>query len=92
MKMKELIDGVSKIYREKRNEAYALQQELNSVRKKLLDAEKDEFEHITVAEHSKLKLREQHLRIEIRCINQYCEGISCAREYLMDLGFDTEVT
>lgn len=40
MKMKDVIDGVSKIYREKRNDAYGIQQELNSVRKKLLDAKK----------------------------------------------------
>lgn len=92
MKMEDIIEGVSKTYRIKRNERYAMTQELNSIKLKLFDAEKHNYENISVAEHNRLIQQKNCLEEKIKLIEQYCDGIQYVREYLMDLGFDTEVT
>lgn len=91
MKMKELIDRVSEIYREGLAYEHDLRNELYSVSKALLDVEFTKGEHITLAEYNHLTERKEYLENQIALQVQYCEGISDAREILMDFGFDTEV-
>lgn len=91
MKMKEAIDGVSKIYREQLDKRKDLYDELVSVSQALLEADYTKGENISLAEYNRLVDKKKTLKNAMDNIDQYCNGISCVREYLMDLGFDTEV-
>lgn len=91
MKMKELIDKVSVMYRTERDEVYELRQKLNSIERSLMEAKETKFENISHADYESLTTMSESLRQEIRLKTQHYEGISCVREMLMDLGFDTEI-
>lgn len=91
MTMHEVIDKVSEMYRAERNDVSDLEKERVSVYRKLCEAEETCGEHITVAEYQHLKIRFNALEREIDLKTQHYEGISCVREMLMDMGFDTEV-
>lgn len=91
MKMQELIDKVSVMYRTERDKVYNLKQELSSIELSLMDANKTNFENISHADYQSFVTRSEFLRQEIRLRTQHYEGISCVREMLMDLGFDTEI-
>lgn len=91
MKMKELVDKVSVMYRAERGEVYDLRQELNSIERSLMEAEKTDFKNISHADYQAYITKREFLRQEIRLRTQHYEGISCVREMLMDLGFDTEI-
>lgn len=91
MKMKEIINGVSKIYREQFEKRSDVRGELISVSQALLEADYTKGENISLAEYNRLTDKKKHLEKVMDNMDQYCNGISCVREYLMDLGFDTEV-
>lgn len=91
MKMKEIIEKVSELYREERGKEYDLQQELNDVSTELAEADHERGENITLARYQYLRARKMALRNEIDLLRSYYNGMSAVRELLMDLGFDTEV-
>lgn len=91
MKMSEIIQGISEIYREKRGEVADLQREKMDVQSQIREAMETKGENITLQQYEYLVKRKKALTMEIALKTQYYEGISCAREYLMDLGFDVEV-
>jgi hypothetical protein len=92
MKMKTIIDKVSDMYRAERKEVGILQNELNAIDTTLREVDKTYGEHITLREYNRLVSRKNELMKEIKLKEQHYEGISCVRELLMDLGFDTKVT
>lgn len=91
MKMKELVDKVSVMYRAERDEVYKLRQELNSIECSLMEAKETNFENISHADYQAFITRSEYLRQEIRLRTQHYEGISCVREMLMDFDFDTDI-
>lgn len=91
MKMLDVIDKVSEMYRAERDYVSALEKERVSVYRLLCEAEETYGENITVARYQHLKNRFCYLEKEIELKTLYCEGISCVREMLMDMGFDAEV-
>lgn len=91
MKIKELVDKVSVMYRAERDKVYDLQQKLNSIEDSIMEAKKTNFENISHADYESLVTKSEWLRHEILLKIQYYEGISCVREMLMDLGFDTKI-
>jgi hypothetical protein len=91
MKMCEVIDKVSTIYRYERKKATKLQTELNSVLVKLEEVKQSKGKNITLEDYNYLIKRKDFLAKEVEIQTKYCDGITCAREILMDLGFDTEV-
>ena len=91
MKMKEIVDKVSDLYRGQCGERFDLQQRRIEIHKTLNEAYLTKYENITVAEYNSLQTELKHLDKQIDMKDQFCEGISCVRELLMDLGFDTEV-
>jgi hypothetical protein len=92
MKMSEIIDKVSELYRSELKASKTMHKELEDVTLKLMEADKAHGENITLANYQYLKARRIALRSEIDLHAKYCNGISAAREILMDLDFDTEVT
>ena len=92
MKVKEIVDKVSVVYRAERDKEYDLRAELRPILDAIEEAKRTQYEHITVAEYNNLINKKEWLESQIKLKNQYCEGISCVREMLMDLGFYTEVT
>lgn len=91
MKMSELIEKVSEVYRDERGKEYDLQTELLDIKQSLAEADETGGEEITLAKYTALTAREKELTREIELKKQYYEGISCIREMLMDLGFDSEI-
>ena len=91
MKMKELIDRVSEFYRKELNIEKDLREELVSVEHALLTADYTRGENISLAEYNRLISKKKSLHEALDVQNNYCNGISAARELLMDIGFDTEV-
>lgn len=91
MKIIELVEKISVVYREQCNKVSEIQKELWDIEEKLLRVEQTNGKNITVEEYRKLTRRIEDLTREVELKKQYCEGISCAREMLMDLGFNTDV-
>jgi hypothetical protein len=91
MKMREVIDGVSKLYRTERQEIDILRKELESIQNTITNAYQSDWKNISVAEYNQLKERYEAITHMINLKERYADGISCVREYLMDLGFDTKV-
>lgn len=91
MKMRELIQKVSEVYREERGEVCDLITELRQVDSELYDADYNDGKNTTIAKYNELNRKREWLKRKINNKEQYCEGISCVREILMDLGFDTEI-
>lgn len=91
MKMEEVIQKVSDLYREQRGMECDMNSELRQISTELYDAERNGGKNITFARYTSLKQRRDSLERAIKMKSQYCEGISCVRELLMDLGFDTEI-
>jgi hypothetical protein len=91
MKMCEVIDKVSVFYREERKKTTSLQDELNSILVNLEEVRESEGKNITLADYNDLLERKEFLVKAIEIQTKYCDGIACAREILMDLGFDTEI-
>jgi hypothetical protein len=91
MKLSEIIDKVSELYRTEISLGNTLRDEYNEVCKKLAKADHERGETITLAEYQYLKARKQYLRTELDFIGRYCAGIEVVRELLMDFRFETEV-
>jgi hypothetical protein len=91
MKMKKIIDGISELYREQLDKERELHKELMEIEKKIFEADLTKGENISHAEYNRLTDRLNFIQDEIDMQNKYCDGIAFVREYLMDLGFDTEV-
>lgn len=91
MKMEELVQKVSELYREQRGIECDMNARLRKVEAELYEAECQGCNKITVARYNDLKRESEALKHSIKMKDQYCEGISTVREMLMDLGFDTEI-
>lgn len=91
MKMEEIIDKVSELYRGERKGINELETELLQIVRNLNEAYLDKGENITLAEYTSLCERKNYLEKEIELKAEHCEGIFAVREMLMDIGFDTEV-
>ena len=91
IRIREIVERVSKLYRDERAKVSDLSDELNSVYLELNKHEKDGCKNITVAEYEKLKMRKHTLMQDKKAHEKYCDGIFVTRELLMDLGFDTVV-
>ena len=91
MKMEEVVQKVSELYREQRGIESGMRVELRKVEAELYDADYESGKNITVARYKELERNRENLKIAIKMKDQYCEGISIVRELLMDLGFDTEI-
>lgn len=92
MKMEEVIQKVSELYREQRGTECDMRTRLREVEAELYEADHDGGNNITVAKYNELSKERDALKQCIKFKGHYCEGISIVRELLMDLGFDTEVT
>ena len=82
MELKEIIDLVSKLYKEECKHVKVVYDEYVDVTKKLLNANHDGGEHITHAEYTYLQERKEALKREIDMQKSFCDGIACAREEL----------
>ncbi len=91
IRIREIVDKVSELYRDEKKKVSDLSDELNSIYLELSKHEKDGGKNITVAEYEKLKMQKYTLEQNKRSQKKYCDGIFMARELLMDLGFDTVV-
>ena len=91
MKMEEVVQKVSELYREQRGIESNMRDELRKVEAELYDADYESGKNITVARYKELERNRENLKNAIKMKDQYCEGISIVRELLMDLGFDTEI-
>ena len=91
MKMEEVVQKVSELYREQRGIESDMRVELRKVEAELYDADYESGKNITVARYKELERNRENLKNVIKMKDQYCEGISIVRELLMDLGFDTEI-
>jgi hypothetical protein len=91
MKMHEIIDKVSVLYREELKKTDSKRDELYSILNTLEKVHESKGKDITVAEYNNLLKRKDELIEEIKLNRQYCDGISCVRELLMDLGFETKI-
>lgn len=91
MKMRDVIDMVSKIYRDEQGKLFKLNTELLTVDNKIQKANDNEWTRITVADYQKLLNEQSDLRMNIIEKKSYIKGISFVREMLMDLGFDMEI-
>ena len=92
MQMRELIDKISELYRSERGKEADLADELFQIRKKLSEAKSTRYRLISHADYELLKQQEDIYDLKVSSQKIYCEGISAARELLMDMGFDMEVT
>lgn len=91
MKMRDIIDKVSDLYRNQCGERFDLKKRRIEIHKALNEAYLTKYENITVSEYNSLQTELKHLDKQIDMKDQFCEGISYVRELLMDMGFDTEV-
>ena len=91
MKMEEVVQKVSELYREQRGIESDMRAKLRKVEAELYGADYEGGRNITVARYRELERDREGLKGAIKMKDQYCEGISIVRELLMDLGFDTEV-
>jgi len=89
--IEEVVQKVSEIYREERGKVSDLHDELNSILTTLGEVSISKGKNISLADYDVLIKRKEEVIKEIQLKTQYYEGISCVREMLMDLGFDTEI-
>ena len=87
MKMQEIIDKVSVLYRDEVRKVDGMRDELYSIINTLNDKGND----ITLGEYKDLMKRKEKVTEDINQLKHYCDGISYVRELLMDLGFETKV-
>ena len=91
MKIENIIQMISKVYRDERGKLCDMQDELRVVENDLYDVERKHGQNITLGDYQSLLTRRHTLDMDIKLKTQYCEGISRVRELLMDLGFDVDV-
>lgn len=91
MKMLDIIENISELYRNERGIESDLHNQIVSVRRRLSDAEAKGWGDMSVSEYNNLNNTLEVLSAEMNYQRKYCDGIAAAREVLMDLGFDTEI-
>ena len=91
MKMKDVIDRVSELYREELAKERDLYNEECDIHRAILNADYDGRENISFAEYNRLTDKLESIQNAIDIQRQYCNGISCVRELLMEFGFDIDV-
>ena len=91
MKMQEIIDKVSELYRNELSYRKELQRGYTIVVNELLTADHNGGKNITYDRYQMLKAKKLALQQSMNDADKYCDGIATVRELLMDLGFDTEV-
>lgn len=91
MKIYDIIEKVSELYREEREKMMRTRAQLNVAEQKLSDVHHGKGEDITFREYEELIKRKTELEKEFEAALKFTDGIFEAREVLMDLGFDTEV-
>ena len=91
MKMCDIIEKVSELYRQERKKLMTTRVLLNEAEQKLSDVHHGKGEDITFREYEELIKRKVELEKEYEAAIKFADGIFEAREVLMDLGFDTEV-
>ena len=91
IRIREIVEKVSKLYRDERGKVSDLSDKLDTICLELYKHERDGGKNITVAEYENLKMQKHLLEQNKKLQAKYCDGIFAARELLMDLGFDTVV-
>ena len=94
MKMMDVIEKISELYRLEQNSILSMRQEKQCVEFLLMEAEEKHYENITAAEYKRLTLKKTILDNEIKNKKTYCQGIFDTRELLMDMvfSFDKKLT
>ena len=94
MKMMDVIEKISELYRLEQNSILSMRQEKQCVEFLLMKAEEKHYENITAAEYKRLTLKKTTLDNEIKNKKTYCQGIFDTREFLMDMvsSFDAKLT
>lgn len=94
MKMIDIINKVTALYRKEQNEVVKMSNERLSIEQALYEAQKNKYENITAAEYMAMTSRKAVLDDLIRLKEHHCLGISDAREVLFNMAesFDVEVT
>ena len=91
MRVKEIVEKVSKVYRNEFKQIGILDRKLTEISNVLIEVEKTKGRNITLADYNELIREKEELIREKELRIQYCEGMSCVRELLMDLGFYTDI-
>lgn len=89
MKLRDIIEKVSEIYRDENGKINDLYQELREIGR-ILDND-DQLESLLYSEYRRLINRKCDLFQEIERAKAYAKGISDVRELLMDIGFDIKI-
>jgi hypothetical protein len=92
MKIREVIDRVSSIYREERKKAMNLQIERDSILTSLEEVHESKGENISLMDYNTLLKQKDLIDEKFKMQSRYCDGIAYVREVLMDLGFYTEIS
>ena len=94
MKMIDIINEVTALYRKERSKVVKMSNERLSIEQALYEAQKNEYENITAAEYMAMTARKAVLDDLIELKEHYCLGISDAREVLFNMAesLDEKVT
>lgn len=91
MKMSEVIEKVSELYRDELSYRRELQRGYTLVVNELLTADHNGGKNITYDRYQMLKAKKLALQQSMNDTDKFCDGVAAVRELLMDLGFETEV-
>lgn len=85
MKIDEIIDKLSVLYRASRANVNELTKKKMTLEQELFYAKENRFENITHAKYEQITLSIQCLESEIKEKEKYCDGIFDAREVFLNL-------
>ena len=91
VRVRELVEKISELYRTERKEAQDLQDEIYSIDVLLGKVKRTKGKDITLEEYNQLIERKEKLKTEVDYKLACSQGIYDARELLMDYGFDAKV-
>lgn len=92
MKLAEIINGLSELYRKERASLAEMNKELFDVSKQLAEAAMTNGQYITLKKHRELEVQRDNLIASVEAQEHFCDGMEVAREYLMNICFETEVS
>ena len=92
VRMRELVEQVSEIYRAEMHKIQNLKQDMYSIDTELGQAERTKGKDITLERYNFLIRRRATLQKEIDTLSAHSQGIYDTRELLMDFGFDAKVS
>lgn len=94
MKMIDIINEVTALYRKEQRAVLRMSNERLSIEQALYEAQKNEYKNITAAEYMAMTAKKAVLDGLIETKEHYCLGISDAREVLFNMAesFNEEVT